>query len=97
MIYVPRTGFRPRLRGMPSVLQDASFAAPALYALTRRRRVVPSSAAQQHSISATASARTLRPHAEQFELPASSGLLVAFNSARTVSNGCSFLCLQRRN
>ena len=30
MIYVPRTSFyvRPRLRGMPSVLQDASFAAP---------------------------------------------------------------------
>ncbi len=28
MIYMPRTGFRPRLRGMPSVLQDASFAAP---------------------------------------------------------------------
>ena len=61
MIYMPVQASipRPRLRGMPSVLQDASFAAPlAFYALRGVDVVVvPSSAAQQHNLSAAASAR----------------------------------------
>ncbi len=67
MIYMPlQASILPAAarRGMASVLQDASFAAPSYFALRGVDVVVvPSSTAQQHNLSAAASARELRPHA----------------------------------
>ena len=99
MIYMPlQASILPAAarRGMASVLQDASFVAPLMppWLFMRYRGVdvvvVPSSAAQQHNLSAAASAaRELRPHAPSHWTLRTECMVAAVisNCARHASDG----------